>query len=1028
MIRTTTVTTLLLLLLASLAAAAPSTLRVASRLSKSLPVDLHSHSCGSEPADELGPRVSRLEVEIKGGAVEAVVEVADGGLLTVRPDAPATVLSTGGAWPASASFPVAVRGAPGVAYELLARCAHDKVPRPLSSNSRRRAAVATTVTSLSLGTPVDGSATSADGGAAMYKVSGVSGCNVSIELAGLQGDPDLYVSASPDPSADNYNWSSNNWGDDAVYVPSSPADTLYVGVISYSPSSQFTLVADATCAHHDVTPVSLSNGMPSGGSGEMLFEYETSGASPGRVKFELSPETGDPDIFVSVNSVPTASEHQWAARAYGADTLVIESGDPHHCSGSPCKYYALVVPFGSDPELCVYSITASSGGQTTELQAGVPVEGEQPNGTFAYYKLAASASATQDLTVSVAARVGDPDVFVSTSEERPGRDAEWHSRRIGSDAVTVMHGEPHTCHDCFYYVSVECYGYEPCSFTVTAEWNEPVILEDGTAATGSLPTGAQASFLQVVDTSESRDVTFSLTELSGECNLFVKVGEAATPTAFDNASYWYESFQDVTMHLPEHCNSDHPQMTQCAVYASVQAASNCSYSLVATAGTERSEVELLDGVPYEAENEAGTWAYFSFENGGWDDTTMVRFRVTSDSGDADIYVTAPPDAARPSSEEYDFMSNDYGDDVVEVDNPEVGVYRVGVYGFTSVAYAIVAESSSSVTPSYVVLEDGVAQTVDVPANGYSYFLVSLWTSENDFQFTSSCEYGSVALYMQSTDSGFPTYSQYQWSGIDGIQLRANAFSSGQYYVGLYGYEDAYCQVVATSVSGAEIVELEESVPSRGRMAGSGEAHYYRYFHSGRAASAVTITLTPLQGDTDLFISTTEHYPSQANHTWASTGISTEVVTIDSSDPHYVAGADYFVAAVSFGSNTSYSVVVSEDDVVYLASEEPQRGEVSLHHYAHFVFFTLPTNSRVTLHLETVSGSSHVGHADLFASVGDGNFPTSSDYRWHAAMQNGHATLSITDSDSGACNSYYCRFAISVYGVEATNFMLTATSS
>jgi hypothetical protein len=187
-----------------------------------------------------------------------------------------------------------------------------------------------------------------------------------LTLTSFAGDADLYASFNDTrPGAGSLGsdiWMSNGAGEDDLIridgqaVPLPLPATLYIGVTAYAAPAEFTLVAAAPGGE---APTVLVPGQPQRGTvlgGDHAWFTFTPGASAGGVTFTLTPQGGDPDLYVS--SLPNfQAEDRWVCAdplfaaptcaasilAPGAvDAVTIGPGSPIYCreeqGARPCVY------------------------------------------------------------------------------------------------------------------------------------------------------------------------------------------------------------------------------------------------------------------------------------------------------------------------------------------------------------------------------------------------------------------------------------------------------------------------------------------------------------------------------------------------------------------------------------------------------------------------------------------------------------------------------------------------------------------
>ena len=86
--------------------------------------------------------------------------------------------------------------------------------------------------------------------------------------------------------------------------------------------------------------------------------------------------------------------------------------------------------------------------------------------------------------------------------------------------------------------------------------------------------------------------------------------------------------------------------------------------------------------------------------------------------------------------------------------------------------------------------------------------------------------------------------------------------------------------------------------------------YYELW-TGSVTSAITITVSALFGNPDVFVSATSQMPNQATYTWGSQTTGSETLVIAADDPLQSAFTTYYVGVTGgAGQSTAYSITVA----------------------------------------------------------------------------------------------------------------------
>jgi len=136
---------------------------------------------------------------------------------------------------------------------------------------------------------------------------------VSIKISGGTGDADMYVKAGPAPTLSSYDCRPYVTGNNETCSSLSAGVTYYVSLNAYTAYSGVSLVGSYT-AGGGGGGNTLTNGVPvtglSGTSGTLSADYTlTVPSGKTSVTIKISGGTGDADLYVKLNAVPTLSSY-----------------------------------------------------------------------------------------------------------------------------------------------------------------------------------------------------------------------------------------------------------------------------------------------------------------------------------------------------------------------------------------------------------------------------------------------------------------------------------------------------------------------------------------------------------------------------------------------------------------------------------------------------------------------------------------------------------------------------------------------
>jgi hypothetical protein len=123
--------------------------------------------------------------------------------------------------------------------------------------------------------------------------------------------------------------------------------------------------------------------------------------------------TGDPDLYVSIGSRPTAQNYIWRVASYGSDALFISEDDDQACSN--CVYIIGVYAFADSS----FTVTGTYE-RIIELSDGTPNHGSLVFGMMKYYSFSA-VNETVTITISATITSGKLELYVNNGTTKPTR-------------------------------------------------------------------------------------------------------------------------------------------------------------------------------------------------------------------------------------------------------------------------------------------------------------------------------------------------------------------------------------------------------------------------------------------------------------------------------------------------------------------------------------------------------------------------------------------------------------------------------
>lgn len=187
--------------------------------------------------------------------------------------------------------------------------------------------------------------------------------------------------------------------------------------------------------------------------------------------------------------------------------------------------------------------------------------------------------------------------------------------------------------------------------------------------------------------------------------------------------------------------------------------------------------------------------------------------------------------------------------------------------------------------------------------------------------------------------------------------------------------------------------------------------------SGSARPNLTLTVSSVSGDPDLYVACAGQVPSSSNSFWQSRYYGDDSVDVYGSDPHYCTGG--FVAGVYGFTNATFVIeahfATPQPSFSWLVPDVPVSTGVARGEYLYYAVFAEGGDA------VDITVTPRSGDPDLFVSCSP--FPTLSNYHWRA-WGTGVDSVRINGSEPDACGG---RYYISVYGFQESDFTLVATS-
>eukprot|EP00467_Chlorarachnion_reptans_P026381 CAMPEP_0114512822 /NCGR_PEP_ID=MMETSP0109-20121206/15203_1 /TAXON_ID=29199 /ORGANISM="Chlorarachnion reptans, Strain CCCM449" /LENGTH=2525 /DNA_ID=CAMNT_0001692577 /DNA_START=282 /DNA_END=7859 /DNA_ORIENTATION=- len=826
----------------------------------------------------------------------------------------------------------------------------------------------------------------------------VQGAELIVQLTKMTGDPDLYLSErTSHPSKVNYDRRSIHFGSDGIIVKHANATSYYVGVYAFA-NATYTITANLVMNDTSTQILPLIDGTPQSGAvakGEVQKYSLKIAESSQTLTVSLTVLVGDPDLNVTYSGTGESVVHN----RYGSDVIVIQNAQPG-------DYIVDVLGYQD----AIYTVVASTKFVSTMLLDGVPIRDEVNYRQYDYFEVFVDRT-DMDLTVTVTAFSGDPDLYVSTATEHPGPHSFNYSARLyGEDSVTIpkqqlRHG--------LYYISV----FAPlnnCTYSIMATFSNQTMLQDGVPQAGQAATEAGLYYIYRTPMKHT-NLKFSLSVYSGSADIFAS--NRGPPIAYDRSTYDWKSESRVgnpTVEIPmgQYRPGDD-------FYILVHSYSNCTFAVTASSAT--AVTTLQSGVTALQSGYGGEELLFSYDH--TNPLYDLEIALTVIFGSADLYVSS-------IGKHGPWQWTTVGGQLPVVDIPQgspmsrIGTYYVKAKVHTNATFSVTAlsyDSNDQGNRTGNVLTDGIPQLVIVGRHKYRYFRFEVSGSE-DVTISATPRYGDPDLYVTIGDH-VPTRANSDYKsltpGADEVTIpRADLFSKcglGKctIRVAAYAFQKSLCSVTAASSDRVAILEPGQT------FTGTAQKDSFREFVTYvEPGSDLTVEVIPVSsGDPDLFLSSYPH-PNFTHHEYHRMRRGRDSITVPN-----VGGQYYYISVFGYSAVTFRITASVESQAITLVDGHVQSGFVKkglIRRYTYHIGNL--TDSPLSLMLHNFDGNAVMYAATNFTHPGKYHYQYTTSA---GAVGSIRGMISVAPEDPDVCQQ--CELYVSVLGVEDTYFSLLGSS-
>ena len=512
----------------------------------------------------------------------------------------------------------------------------------------------------------------------------VAGNTVMFSIIPTYGDPDIYISSRVSfPNATNYDISGERYLWDVIEINNASAAVYYLTVHSANqePSEYSLLATSYNPERPELNVVTLVPGRTVrdvlGAWHWRYYDFNLRSEEPtdalyiSLINFNYNEGGGfygDADVYVNLyedrpvwpNNRTQANGAEWYAQLPGDDILTIRS---------PRNGRYLIAVHAADNKAAAYSITVQTSGSTQDIVDGQPMEGRLMAGQYNFYRFQVPVLvANADLTFTLTADYGNPDLFVVDSNTRPSNTSfRWSSAGTGIDSVVISNrSEPGSVHVGTYTAAV--YARDSTAYSIVVSYNSRVTLYDGSNQRVYLGAGGQQLLeltLPGPNRGDVQPVTFQTIPRVG--NVYMYIGVNTVPVRGQPGSTY--QFQSTSPSNPS-------QLVTVPQDACRGNRDWCVYTVLLYSPNQVSDVNLIATTPLTAtllregepvQGSVNAWggpAYYRFLLSS--NFVNVTVRLTTTAGNADLYCSYR--FPQPDPTHFDWSSrNTTQEDVVYFD-------------------------------------------------------------------------------------------------------------------------------------------------------------------------------------------------------------------------------------------------------------------------------------------------------------------------------------------------------------------------
>ncbi|EFC40418.1 predicted protein [Naegleria gruberi] len=845
-----------------------------------------------------------------------------------------------------------------------------------------------------------------------YYLSTTRDLRIVVQPGSESHDPDIYVSrTNPNPGPSSYDYRSISVDDDVVSIPSAQPGNYFISVYTFFPNTSYILTVSAGSMELRTFGIPIIDTVAKGQTKDYYSILSTENfvigvtLIDGNTNLKITNNTftksdnGYPGNYVSLSASEITEVGTWKTSVYGVEDST-------------------------------YYIHASSLSFQAELKVGLPVIGEafccgETGSLFAYNGILVS---NTDYLVYVNSLYGEDSFTAVYVDQYPNTNPtptshKWSAQ--GSDDLIVK--LPANQLDVVKSLYISVYSYRGLArFHVTLEQSGAPIFLTSDSPNYVFGNPDQSDYFKVMSLRNSAGLNAVL-ESCNDLEAAPFYVSNINPQPTQNNSYVSQAdgkFRQIITTTKSETNTFYYIGTSKLQHA-------LPYTMFATTGTDKRPIPKNNGVlipgPLMSVNSKRI-SVPSVEGDSQGVSYLVYKRILTPQEDpANVNMQTLCAIKEEAQLVGEIATPPSGADFVDYDVP-VGFNERSVIN-------VIAKNSYGVSSAYKPIFIGIDN------NDYLIDGVSLLSSTNEtnrcsqFIFTATLLdtetvsfivtpfSGDADLFIankpQASESNFVYASRNHGFDIVSFTKGDPKYFPGPYYIGVCGLNDGITEFSIIASTSNNPIKLKDGQP---QLMTTKTLDYSYFTFDLEGSDDFTVTVTPLTGDPDAYLSTNPK-PSTFSFMWSSEQSAVEIINVKSSDNQFKPDVTYHLSIFAFSADTIYSVVITRNTSISTLMHGVSMGGRVQSPYSSYYRFKLTHPSNVTI---TVNPLNSLGDPDIFVSTHDNNqYP---DFLHHDfyAFSRSVDTLTIKTTDQGWRMGWYY-IAVAGYR-EQTEFEITVSSS